>query len=125
MEVVRTDIGIGDIDRLNSISFAHGRKAVDLYGNHALLILQNTFQQQKLFRLNHNAVLLHHIGRDDRIADSGFIFEAEEDEAFGRTWPLPRNHAAGRAHILAVHRPASTLARRVLVPGAERPCGKP
>ena len=102
MKIVRAHIGVGDIDRLGGVGFAHGCKPVDLHRNHALLILQHAFQQQKLFRLNHNAVLLQHIGRDDRIADSGFIFQAEEDEAFGCARPLPRDHASGRPYITAM-----------------------
>ena len=45
---------------------------------------------------------------DDDVADAGLVFERQEDEAFGRARPLPRDHAPGHAHATA--RP---LARQV------------
>ena len=45
--------------------------------------------------------LLHDVGREDGVADAGFVLQAQEDKALRGARPLPRNHASGSAHPAA------------------------
>ena len=50
MEVVRAHVGVGDVDRIGRIGFAHRHNPLHAHGNHAFLILQLALKQQKLLR---------------------------------------------------------------------------
>ena len=64
----------------------------------AVVALQLTLDQQKALARDGEAFALEEVRRKNDIGDAGFIFEREEDEAFGRAGTLAGNDATGRAH---------------------------
>src|SRR5215831_2242900 len=102
MKVVRADSSVGDVDLLLSVSLAKWSHTVNFYRNYSLLILKYTFQQQKLFRQNKDAIVVEQIGSDDRVADSGLIFKTEKYKSLRGAWSLPRYDASGCAYAPAI-----------------------
>ena len=82
-----------DGDFLHACSF-HMNDVVD--------VLQRTFEEKELALNDRGAIALEDIRRDDDVGNTGFIFKAEEDEAFRGAGTLPRNDAAGNANPAAV-----------------------
>ena len=85
MEVVRTGLGLGDEEREYAFGFD---------GDHVVLILQNALDHEEAFGDQQEAVLVQQIGMDDCISNPGFVFEAEEEEAFGGAGTLAGDDAA-------------------------------
>ena len=70
--------------------------------HYVVRILYLAFDQEKwLFRYQQSQ-LLEKIGRDDRIGNAGFIFEADEHKSFRRPRPLTTDHIARDLHRCAV-----------------------
>jgi hypothetical protein len=88
VKVMRTDIGVCDVKRDNSLGFD-----VD----NSVLILERSFDQEKSVASNDNAVLLEYIGCEDDVGNAGFVFEGEKDEALGCAGALACDDAAGDA----------------------------
>src|SRR5260370_27429971 len=53
-----------------------------LHRNHVVLILQLPLNQQKLLVHHHNMILLKKLRRNNRIRNSGFIFQSEKHKSF-------------------------------------------
>ena len=68
---------------------------------------------KNFLRHNQHPVLIQDVGRDDRIADAGFVFQAEKDKSLCGSRPLPRNHAARGAHMTAMRSVLQFLAERM------------
>src|ERR1700733_13001947 len=73
-----------------------------LHVNHAILILEWPFDQQKFATRDQQAVAVVKIRRDDDIGDASFVFQGKEDEAFGCARALASNDAASGAHEVSV-----------------------
>src|SRR5260370_22716401 len=71
-----------------------------LHRNHVVLILQLPLNQQKLLVHHHNMILLKKLRRNNRIRNSGFIFQPEKHKSFRLSRPLPRNPHAPPPHLL-------------------------
>src|SRR5215469_3291190 len=67
VKVVRTGFGTGNMERLDPRGF---------HGNHTILILQSAVNDEKSLRGQQQSVLLKQIRRDNRVGNSGFIFQA-------------------------------------------------
>src|SRR5271157_2830224 len=93
IKIMRSGRGLGDAERQDALGF---------HGNHIVLILQLSFNEQELLTDNHQTVLRKQIWSDDGIGDASLIFEAEEDEALGGAGPLARDYGAGDSNLLAV-----------------------
>ena len=66
------------------------RKNVD----DALHILNLSLNQQPLFGEDGEAEGVEDIGHDDHVEDTGFVFEADKEDAFGGAGSLADNDAA-------------------------------
>jgi len=93
VKIVRTGFGLGDEE---------GKDAFGFDGDDIILILQNAFDHEKAFGDQQKAIFVEQVGMDDRIGDSGFIFEAEEEKAFGGAGTLASDDAASDAEALTV-----------------------
>ena len=69
-----------------------------LHVDYSILILQRPFDPEKPAARDDDAIALKGIRGNDDVGDAGFIFERKKDEALGRAWPLPCDHAPGNAH---------------------------
>ncbi len=78
-----------------------GEDAPGFDGNNIVLILQNAFDKQKGMMNDDGVILRKKLRGDNRVGDAGFVFEAEEDKAFGCAWPLTGNDRAGNADLHA------------------------
>ena len=76
--------------------------ASGLHVDNVIDVLNRTFEKKKLALNNGSAILIENIRSNDDVGNAGFVFEADEDEAFGCSWPLARDHAAGHADITAI-----------------------
>jgi hypothetical protein len=86
VEVVGTNVYAGDIEL---------RNALGLDVDHALLILQLSFDLQKTAACYDKAVPLKDIGRKDDVGDAGFVFEREKDKTLGSAGALTGDDATG------------------------------
>ena len=77
-----------------------GKEPGGLHVNHAILILEWPFDQQKFAARDQQAVAVVEIRCDDDISDAGFVFHGKEDEAFGCARALASNDAASGARAL-------------------------
>src|ERR1700722_3472999 len=66
--------------------------------NDVLLILQNTFEQQKLLMNDHDVMLAKDLRRQDRVGNPSFVLKAEKHEALRSSGTLPRDYGAGNTH---------------------------
>ena len=69
---------------------------------HAVSGLEAAFDEKKTFLGDGEAKFFEELRRDDGVGDAGFVFEADENEAFGGAWALAANDVAGDANDLAV-----------------------
>ena len=83
--------------------------------NHAILILQGSFDNQEFAARDNQTLPLIQVGRDDDIGNAGFIFHREEDETLCRAGPLPRNDAARCPHELPILLFAQFLRRKYIL----------
>ncbi len=79
-----------------------GEDAPGFNGNNIVLILQNAFDKQKRMMDDDGVVLRKKLRGDNGIGDARFVFEAEENKAFGCARPLTGNHRASNADLHAV-----------------------
>src|SRR3989440_12991376 len=93
MKIVRSGFRLRYRERKNAFRF---------HGDVVVLILQAPFNQQKLLMHHNEMILMKKLWSNDGIGDPGFIFKAEEHEAFCRTGTLPRNHCASHANTGSV-----------------------
>src|ERR1700676_3367343 len=78
------------------------RQSLCLDVNHALLVLERAFDEEKAAACSIHAVLFKHVGCQNYIRDSRFVLHGEKHESLRRSWPLQRNYATDNANILAV-----------------------
>lgn len=90
VEIVRSGFGACDVQRLNAFHF---------HGDDVVLILQTSFDQQKLVMDDNGMILLENLRCDDGVGDSGFVFKVEENETFCCSGTLARDHSSGEAHV--------------------------
>src|SRR5204862_2588497 len=62
--------------------------------------LQAAFDQEEAFLCDGEAKLFEKLRGDDRVGDAGFVFEADEDKAFGSTRALAADDVARDADDL-------------------------
>ena len=93
MKIVRIRDSARDGERAN---------APGLHGDDVVLILQQTFDEEKLLVHDDQAILREELRRDDGVGNAGFVLDAEEDEALGGAGALARDDAAGNADGRAV-----------------------
>src|SRR5215469_6210949 len=77
---------------------------MDAFGadrDYDVLVLQDAFDGEKTLAGQEQAVLVEEIGADDGVGDSGFIFEADENESFGGAGALAGDDAASDAKAFA------------------------
>ena len=89
MEIVGADFGAGNIERRDALGF---------HVDHAVLVLERSFDAQKPAARDDHAVALENVRRNDHIGNAGFVFEREENKALCCAWPLARDDASGNAH---------------------------
>ena len=65
-------------------------------------MLQPAFEQKKRLTHDRHSIFRKDVRRNDGVRDPGFIFDAQEHEAFRRARPLPRNHRSRDAQMDAV-----------------------
>ena len=116
VEIVRSGFGACDAQRLNAFRF---------HGDDIVLILQASFDQQKLMMNDHGMILLEKLRRDDGIGDSGFVFQAEEDKTLGGAGALARDHGSGDAHMRAIWKMLEARWRSACLAASFRRDGKP
>src|SRR5687767_3877035 len=96
MKIVR---GAGDevlvMEAFNVVSFD---------GDDVVEMLEAAGDEQERFLGNDEAEFLEELRVDDGIRNPGFIFEADEHKAFGRTGTLAADDVAGDSHDLVVPR---------------------
>ena len=81
------------------------RQAFDLlrfHMNHIVDVLQPAFDQKKSFLRNQQALRFKHRRCDDRVADAGFIFKADENKTLGSARTLAADHIARNANGAAM-----------------------
>ena len=78
-----------EVERLDDAGF---------YGDDAVLILQNAVDDEKRVVHDDGVVFFEKLRRDDDVGDAGFVFEAEENKAFGRSRTLANDDRAGYAN---------------------------
>ena len=89
MKIVGDNGGFTDGKDLDSIGF---------HWNHVVYILKAAFDQQESASHDREAILVKDVGRDDRVRDSGFIFETEEHESFSSARTLACNDSSGNSN---------------------------
>ena len=65
-------------------------------------VLDAAFDEEEGFLSDEKALLVEKLRGDDGVAGAGFIFEADEDEAFGGAGALAADDIAGDAQIASV-----------------------
>jgi len=90
---VGADVGGGDVER---------RNALGLDVDYAGLIWQRAGNEQETGAGDDHAVALEDIRSKDHIGDAGFIFERQEDEAFGGAGTLAGDDTAGDADLALI-----------------------
>src|SRR5579859_1654303 len=95
VEIVRSDFGARDAQRLNTLHF---------HGDDVVLILQASFDQQKLVMNDHGMILLEKLRRNDGIGNAGFVFKAEENKTFCCSGTLARNHGSSKTHMCSMRK---------------------
>ena len=71
------------------------RDFLGLYRYHLLEILQNPFHEKKVAVHQLVTTALEQLRIYNDVADSGFIFKADEYESLSGSWSLPCDHRAG------------------------------
>lgn len=89
MEIMRANVGAGDVKR----SYSMG-----LDVDYSILILQRTFYHEKSAARDDDTIAFKGIGGNDDVGDAGLIFEGKKDKSLGCTRPLPRDHTPGNTH---------------------------
>ena len=64
--------------------------------------LEAAFDEEKTFLRDGEAKFFEELRGDNGVGDAGFIFEADENETFRRSRPLPANNVASNANRLAM-----------------------
>ena|SRR5215467_5887858 len=93
MKIVRSGLGL---------RYVEWEDAAGLDGNDIVLVLQDTFDQNKFFVDQQQSVFLKHVGSNDDIGDAGLIFHAEENETLGRARALANDDTSSHAHRPAI-----------------------
>ena len=70
--------------------------------NHAILILEWSFDQQEPRACDHEVILFEQVRRDYDVGDTGFVFHRDEEKSFCCAGPLARNHTARGAYPCSV-----------------------
>ena len=89
VEVVRAHFGAGDIERNNLPRF-------DM--NDAILKLEHSIDAQNAAARDDKPVSLEHIGLDNYVGYTGFVFNREKNETLGSAGTLTGDHASGDAN---------------------------
>ena len=72
------------------------RRNLSRFHEHDIIgVLHFAFDEQKRLFRDHEPEALKQIRSDDRIRDSGLIFQADENKSFRRPRPLTANHIPG------------------------------
>lgn len=74
--------------------------------DHAVLVLEATEDTEERFLHDDEAEFLEELGIDDDVGDAGFVFEADEDDAFGGAGTLAANDGPGDSQGLVVREEA-------------------
>src|SRR5438445_4544043 len=75
IKIVRNGFGLGD---------GQGQHAFGFYGNHIILILQNSFDHEKLLRTYQQTIFLKQVWIDNGVSNPGFILQTQKDKSFCR-----------------------------------------
>src|SRR6516164_1653555 len=67
-------------------------------GNHAIEILQDTFNQQEGLAQHRELVAVEHPRGHNGVHNAGLVFHAEENETLGRAGALSDDHGARNPH---------------------------
>src|SRR3989442_8657023 len=82
IKIVRNGFGLGD---------GQGQHAFGSYGNHIILILQNSFDHEKLFGTYQRTIFLKQVSIDNGVSNPGFILQTQKEKTSWR----PRALAGG------------------------------
>src|SRR6266849_631161 len=85
MEIVRTNIDRIDFKRADDIGF---------HRYDILLVLKFPLNDQELFVCHQATILLVNTRSNNGVGNSCLIFEAQENETLGCSWPLPGDYAS-------------------------------
>ena len=80
-------------------NFLHARS---LHMDDVIDVLQRAFEEKELALNDRGAIALENIRRDDDVGNAGFVFEAEEDEAFCGAGTLSCDDTSGNANPATV-----------------------
>src|SRR5947208_3233205 len=75
IKIVRYGFGLGD---------RQGEHVFGFYGNHIILILQNSFDHEKLLRTYQQTIFLKQVWIDNGVSNPGFILQTQKDKSFCR-----------------------------------------
>src|SRR5438067_2962110 len=75
---------------------------VRAHGTLAVFVLQNAFDDQARRADDQRAMFAEEVRLHDRLRDSSFIFEREEDESLRRAGTLPHDDCAGGGDAFSV-----------------------
>src|SRR5580765_458743 len=93
MKIVRRCGSLREMERLDDAGF---------YGDDAVLILQDAVDDEKRVVDDDGVIFFEKLRRDDDVGDAGFVFQAEEDEAFCGARTLANDDGASDANERAV-----------------------
>ena len=71
-------------ERISALVISRGAIRLRFHVDHAVLILERSFDEQKAAARDHDAVPLEDVRRKNHVGDAGFVFEREEDETLWR-----------------------------------------
>ncbi len=93
MKIVRLHFRGRELKRLDAPRFN---------GNHTVLVLQRSPDQQKRMMYNNGMVAFEQLRRDNNIRDTGFVLEAQKNKTLSGARTLPNDHRSHDTHALAV-----------------------
>src|SRR5947199_10601099 len=93
IKIVRNGFGLGD---------GQGQHAFGFYGNHIILILQNSFDHEKLLRTYQQTIFLKKVWIDNGVSHPRFIFQTQKDKSFCRPRALAGANTPSDAYAAAI-----------------------
>jgi hypothetical protein len=85
-----------------------------LHMDHVLDVLEHAGDDEEWLLGDEQTAVLEKLGSDDGVGGAGFVFEADEDEAFGSAGSLPAGHLAADTEQRRVGRSGQVCRNRCL-----------